>query len=145
MITQLIWTIGPRCLLSPERLLNLITHSPLLYHSQLSPKHNRQTSYSLSSWMGELWGVFWVFNLINVVPQSMQFYMQHLIILDKLLGGPGCIWICEELPVYHYIDGVVQERRNSIAGALELRLSCANPSSCWLLWPLEDVAVIPKV
>ena len=26
------------------------------------------------------------------------------------------------------IDGLVQERRNSIANALELRLSCTNPS-----------------
>ena len=28
----------------------------------------------------------------------------------------------------HYIDALVQERRNSIASALELRLSCINPS-----------------
>ena len=27
-----------------------------------------------------------------------------------------------------YIDGLMQERRNSIANALELRLSCINPS-----------------
>ena len=27
-----------------------------------------------------------------------------------------------------HIDGLVQERRNSIANALELRLSCTNPS-----------------
>ena len=27
-----------------------------------------------------------------------------------------------------YFDGLVQERRNSIANALELRLSCTNPS-----------------
>ena len=30
----------------------------------------------------------------------------------------------------HYIDGLVQERHNSIANALELRLSCTNPSTC---------------
>ena len=29
--------------------------------------------------------------------------------------------------IYHF-DGLVQERRNSIANALELRLSCTNPS-----------------
>ena len=29
--------------------------------------------------------------------------------------------------IYH-IDGSVQDRRNSIANALELRLSCTNPS-----------------
>ena len=27
-----------------------------------------------------------------------------------------------------YVNGLVQERRNSIASALELRLSCTNPS-----------------
>ena len=33
-----------------------------------------------------------------------------------------------------YIDGLVQGRRNSIADALELRLSCTNPWTCklWL-------------
>ena len=31
------------------------------------------------------------------------------------------------------IDGLVQERRNSIANALELRLSCTNPSMCMFL------------
>ena len=30
--------------------------------------------------------------------------------------------------VYVYIDGLVQERRNSIANTLELRLSCTSPS-----------------
>ena len=28
-----------------------------------------------------------------------------------------------------HINGLVQERRNSIASALELRLSCTNPST----------------
>ena len=31
-----------------------------------------------------------------------------------------------------HFDGLVQERRNSIAYALELRLSCTNPSICSL-------------
>ena len=30
----------------------------------------------------------------------------------------------------HYIDALVQERRNCIANALELRFSCTNPSIC---------------
>ena len=29
---------------------------------------------------------------------------------------------------YEHIDGLIQERRNSIANALELSLSCTNPS-----------------
>ena len=31
--------------------------------------------------------------------------------------------------LYLDIDGLVQERRNSIANAMELRHSCANPST----------------
>ena len=33
--------------------------------------------------------------------------------------------------LFIYIDGLMQERRNSIAKALELRLSCINPSIWW--------------
>ena len=33
----------------------------------------------------------------------------------------------KKFPIYN-IDGLVQERRNSIANALELHLSCTNPS-----------------
>ena len=32
--------------------------------------------------------------------------------------------------IYIYVDGLVQERCNSIAKALELHLSCTNPSIC---------------
>ena len=36
----------------------------------------------------------------------------------------------------YFVDGLMQERRNSIANALELRLSCTNPSMCQVvtLW-----------
>ena len=34
---------------------------------------------------------------------------------------------------YLHLDGLVQERCNSIANALELRLSCTNPSICNVL------------
>ena len=34
------------------------------------------------------------------------------------------------LPASSYIDGLVQERRNSSALAMELRLSCTEPSTC---------------
>ena len=42
---------------------------------------------------------------------------------DKALPEAMTIQFCDA-----YIDGLVQERRNSIANALELRLSCTNPS-----------------
>ena len=35
-----------------------------------------------------------------------------------------------EITLDEYIDGLVQERHNTIANALELRLSCTNPSMC---------------
>ena len=35
-----------------------------------------------------------------------------------------------------YIDGLVQERRNSIANALEFGVDCTNPSICW--WHCKD-------
>ena len=40
-----------------------------------------------------------------------------------------------------YIDGLVQERRNSSALAMELRLSCTNPSICYLLQSLKLVVI----
>ena len=32
-----------------------------------------------------------------------------------------------------YIDGLVQERRNSSVLVIEMRLSCTNPSTCYSL------------
>ena len=32
------------------------------------------------------------------------------------------------ITIKHYFDGLMQERLNSIANVLELRLSCTNPS-----------------
>ena len=39
-----------------------------------------------------------------------------------------CPGTCQISEWYHHIDRLVQERCNSIANALELRLSCINPS-----------------
>ena len=55
---------------------------------------------------------------------------------DFLVNTWHCPWpwtyIATEIaPWPHGIDGLVQERRNSIANALVLRLSCTNPS-VWL-------------
>ena len=35
---------------------------------------------------------------------------------------------CQATSYLHYIDGLMQERRNPIVNTLELRLSCTNPS-----------------
>ena len=39
-----------------------------------------------------------------------------------------------EWPLFEPFDGWVQERHNSIADTLELRLSCTNPSHWWLVY-----------
>ena len=46
-----------------------------------------------------------------------------------------------ELQGLDYIDGLVLERRNSIANALELRLSCTSPSA----WECTTIVVPAKV
>ena len=39
-------------------------------------------------------------------------------------------WFASVVKLIPHIDGLVQERRNSSALAMELRLSCTNPSTC---------------
>ena len=54
-----------------------------------------------------------------------------LVDVCMLLDPYAATWPCHILPpqdTYLHIDGLVQERRNSIANALELRLYCTNPS-----------------
>ena len=41
-----------------------------------------------------------------------------------------------------HFNGLMQERCNSIADALELRLSCIDPSICVLKWPLETQLIL---
>ena len=58
----------------------------------------------------------------------------HLGSEDSGLCAPGAVELCCLLSDSQwdiYIDGLMQERSNSIANALELRLSCTNPS----IWP----------
>ena len=61
--------------------------------------------------------------------------------LTKLLIG---WWPAIQLPV-EYIDGLAQERRNPIANALDLRLSCTHPSIlCWTCYgpPLYHIYIL---
>ena len=49
----------------------------------------------------------------------------------------GCVLI--QIPLlnsYDYLDSLVQERRNSSALAMELRLSCTKPPICYILFLL---------
>ena len=48
--------------------------------------------------------------------------------VSHILHWQGATNVNNEKRYILYIDGLVQERRNSIANALELRLPCTNPS-----------------
>ena len=51
--------------------------------------------------------------------------------MAAILSQPQCVneKVCMAMFAHRKdIDGLVQERRNSIAKALELHLSCTNPS-----------------
>ena len=52
-----------------------------------------------------------------------------------------CIYIYVYIHI-HSNDGLMQERRNSIANALELHLSCTNPSICHL--PYFPLLLLPS-
>ena len=55
-------------------------------------------------------------------------YMPYGVVPSTALtGSPTQVGPGQYRPGFHF-DGLVQERRNSIANALELRLSCINPS-----------------
>ena len=63
--------------------------------------------------------------LLPVQCQALTWTSADLLLIEpiktKLLQKNSNIFIQEK------IDGLAQERRNSIANALELRLSCTNP------------------
>ena len=55
--------------------------------------------------------------------------------------GVSIVWIWKKIDIMtalHSIDRLMQETHNSIANALELHLSCTNPSICVivLLWTM---------
>ena len=60
--------------------------------------------------------------------QQLQLcHFETVLPLPKRLMTVSC-GLSEMGPPQYHIDGLVQERRNSITKALELRLSCTNPS-----------------
>ena len=61
---------------------------------------------------------------------GMRWILIHRWQLEKHSNDLDCVRIAINFPWPHEcIDGLMQERCNSIANALELRLSCTNPSA----------------
>ena len=50
------------------------------------------------------------------------------------------VYACMSMDREIHIDGLVQERHNSIANKPELRLSCTNPSTCAVL--VRDISTM---
>ena len=60
--------------------------------------------------------------------------------MDDQVTGAFMGWCIQSIPFqWHHIDGLVQERCNSSALAMELHLSCINPST-WALLHLISLA-----
>ena len=132
---------GPRCLLSPERLLNVITHSPLSGRSNILPCHISP---------GSAW------YLVHI--RSMLKYSTYMIInidsiphkLDYMVPEPNSYNIFLDYSQNHFIP-------QSNDCALQLCLFCADPSVnnllywiihyCWWgkwhIFHLEDVSFSP--
>ena len=65
--------------------------------------------------------ITWLIEVFKIIRRNKIFalIMCNVVICSEPHGMP-----------HNFIDGLVQQRHNSIANALELRLSCTNLSSC---------------
>ena len=68
----------------------------------------------------------------NINHNHMTYHVVVLIYNRSIISSKYCLLSLSKLCIH----GLVQERRNSSVSALELRLSCTNPSVCFwsLLW-----------
>ena len=81
----------------------------------------RRRSSGYLSWRGHYSWWCWIATP-STTPHSLPRHRSHP--LSFILRSPHKRW--------GKIDGLVQERCNSSALAMELRLSCTNPSKCWV-------------
>ena len=92
----------------------------------------------LSSWWMCCWRALSIMSLqINLLSlQSQHYPVTHLNALKwyPMIKHLQVVKLCQHRSAETRYDGLVQERRNSIANALELRLSCTNPS----IWSLMN-------
>ena len=68
----------------------------------------------------------------SIWPQWVNTIYSFLVYLIAHVWGKNKVFA--HLEKNHYIDGLVQERRNSIANIMELHLSCTNLSISRLYW-----------
>ena len=107
-----------------------------------------QTSMLCSSLVGSCWG--YIAHCANVDLSYIHTSTMHFQYFCSTMGTKDLTWTLVEVMAWYrllshmyqapshnqnqcwsrYIDGLVQERHNSSASAMELRFSCTNPSIC---------------
>ena len=125
---------------------NLSTYILITHYWNKQIKSNLLTYISIahccSPWSHDLSGLItWVFHLVAKWPHLSQdfkvprgstlessFYWEVI----RIWEGNSAAW-CRYKEVQYQIDGLVQERRNSSALAMELHLSCTNPSKWYCI------------
>ena len=90
------------------------------------------TPWSIKLKVGCIWRIVVSILRLSVCPSITQTYEPRIVSLYNLSFHS----YISNVPHFLHIDGLVQERRSSIANALELRLSCTNPSTWCVQWNL---------
>ena len=71
--------------------------------------------------------ICWIRGLITFNRLNAKFFWENIKIYLYFLSFIIKTEIPKKFEIIPHMDGLVQERRNSIANTLELRLSCNNP------------------
>ena len=100
-----------------------LEHYPIeMIHSRIYLSLLRDTAHSIIAWTVEHW-------LDLELTKDTHLSWPHRWVMGWLLWVLwGNLWYTYQECTVQYVYGLVQERRNSIANALELRLSCTKPS-----------------
>ena len=96
------------------------------------------------------WGVAFCLDGTKPLPWTCVYQIPYIIWVRSRRWGCLVTWFCYQMiakpgnktaallwPDRAHIDGLVQERHNSSALAMELRLSCINPSICHHQGPMS--------
>ena len=101
---------------------------PVIWHALYLNRYTPCIVFNFSCILGDLcYYGFWMF-----LP-----FMSLRYVLWAMIHSTSCV-------ADMYIDGLVQERRNSSALAMELRLCCTNPSICYWLTKVTSMKLNAK-
>ena len=102
---------------------------PMLWSQVLSQEWRCSRHCFNYIWVSSNFIAYWCATYIRGLTVYGQASHKHFIFILSY-----CQDWCQKRITHHDIDGLVQERQNSIANTLELSLSCTNPSMCDARW-----------